>query len=488
MTFDPDTKGGGLTARRFDLSLVVVAGLLLIACLVGVWRCAAIVPLRVPLNYNEGWNAYHAAAAMAGLGPYPPAGSFMIDNYPPASFYLVGWLGLALHDFIVAGRAVSLASFVVICGAILAVAQRLGCNRIEAGFAALLFAGFLLLFTGYVGMDDPQLLGQAAQMLGLALLLSDDKRAWRDPGGAALLVAGLFVKHNLIALPVAVLIWLAFYERGRALRLAGFMLLIGVAGLVAFRIAFGFDLSSVLNSARVYSLAHCLATFGVWLELATVMLGATLLANGGGGRGARFCLIYAGVSLAVGAFACAGLGVTLNAMFDATIAIALGSAVALAQFSAPTQAARAIRAALPIVLVAPLALGVRELSDARTFAPDFWLRPLQAETRIAGDDIAYLRVHHGPAMCAMLSLCYWAGKPAAVDVFNVGSQYQSGARSPGPLIAQLHAGAFAVLQLDRSLSFQPPVSSAILQSYRLDRSTADGAFLIPKDGGSLRAK
>jgi len=483
MATDRQADNGAADAvRPLGLTLPAVASVLLFACLAGLWRCAAIMPLRVPLNYNEGWNAYHAAAAMAGLGPYPPAGSFMIDNYPPVSFYLVGWLGLGLHDFIIAGRVVSLASFVVICGAIVAVAGRLGCNGLQAGFSALLFAGFLLLFTGYVGMDDPQLLGQAMQVLGLVLLLSDAKPAWREPGGAALLVAGLFVKHNLIALPVALLIWLALIERGRAFRLAGLMLLFGVGGLVAFRFAFGFDLLSVLNSARVYSLAHCIATFGVWLQLATVMLGATLLANVGGGRGARFCLIYAVVSLAVGAFACAGLGVTLNAMFDATIAIALGSAVALSQFSAPTRAATVIRAALPLVLVAPLALGVRQLSDARTFAPDFWLRPLQAETRTASDDIAYLRAHDGPAMCAMMSLCYWAGKPAAVDVFNVGAQYQSGARSPAPMVAQLRQCGFAVLQLDRSLSFQPPVSTAILQSYRLDRSTADGQFLVPKGG------
>jgi len=481
MTTDRETDGGaGAVARPAGPVLPIVAGLLLGACLAGLWRCAAILPLRVPLNYNEGWNAYHTAAAMAGLGPYPSAGSFMTNNYPPLSFYLVGWLGSPLHDFIVAGRAVSLASFLVVCGAIVAVARRLGGSPLEASFAALLFAGFLLLFTGYVGMDDPQLLGQATQMLGLALLLSGARSVLRDPGGAALLVVGLFVKHNLIALPVALLVWLAFYEKGRAFRLAGLMLLFGVAGLVVFRVAFGVDLPPLLNSARVYSLEHGVATFGVWVELAAIMLGATIFAGVVGNRGGRFCVIYAAVSIAFGAFACAGLGVSLNVLFDATIAVALGSGCALALFSAPTRLAKAVRVALPLALAAPLAFGVQQLSDARTFEPDFWLHPMQAQARAASQDIAYLRAHDGPAVCVMLSLCYWAGKAPGVDAFNVEMQFRTGARSEGPLLARLHDRAFTVIQLDLPQSLQPPVSTAISQSYRVDRTTADGQFLIPK--------
>ena len=30
----------------------------------------------------------------------------------------------------------------------------------------------------------------------------------------------------------------------------------------------------------------------------------------------------------------------------------------------------------------------------------------------------------GPALCEMLSLCYWAGKRAEVDVFNLGQAYR----------------------------------------------------------------
>src|ERR1700728_142178 len=84
--------------------LLTVAGL---GCIAGILRAAAIIPLHVSLDPNEGWNAYHAAAAMRGHGLYPGAASFMANNYPPLSFYLVGLLGQVTGDPIVAGRIVS---------------------------------------------------------------------------------------------------------------------------------------------------------------------------------------------------------------------------------------------------------------------------------------------------------------------------------------------------------------------------------------------
>lgn len=463
--------------HRGGLILGAVVTLLATMCIAQVWRCALIVPLEVPLNPNEGWNAYHAAAAMSGHGLYPAAGSFMINNYPPLSFYLVGLIGRMTGDFIVAGRVVSLAAFLADTLLIAAVARRLGCAWLEAAFAALLFADFLLLFTGYVGIDDPQLLAHVPQLAGLLVLLSGKGTRASDLAAAALFVLGLYVKHNLVALPLAVLAWLALAGWGRAVRLALAMGVIGGVGLLAFRLAFGRSLLGELVSARVLSLGHLRATFGVWLAMAGVMAAATAAVGMRGDRAARFCLIYALCSLVIGGFFVLGVGVSFNALFDANIAIALGSAVAVADLGGRGAVLRPLLAA---VLAAPLVIGFAQLLGPRLADRDFWLQPMRREAAVAAADIGYLRSRPGPALCATPSLCYWAGKPEAVDVFNVEEQFRTAARPTGPLLELIDAHSFAVMQLERPMSFQPPVSTHILAGYRPDRVSANGAFFLPR--------
>ena len=43
---------------------IVVPALLALLCAAALWRVLAVVGLHVPLDPNEGWNAYHAASAM----------------------------------------------------------------------------------------------------------------------------------------------------------------------------------------------------------------------------------------------------------------------------------------------------------------------------------------------------------------------------------------------------------------------------------------
>ena len=46
----------------------IVLAVFALVCMVALWRVLAVTGLRVPLDPNEGWNAYHAAAAVAGSG------------------------------------------------------------------------------------------------------------------------------------------------------------------------------------------------------------------------------------------------------------------------------------------------------------------------------------------------------------------------------------------------------------------------------------
>ena len=73
--------------------------LLKLALMAAAFMCAALllrdtlaIGLHVPLDPNEGWNAYHALAATAGATLYPQPPDLMANNYPPLSFYLIGAL------------------------------------------------------------------------------------------------------------------------------------------------------------------------------------------------------------------------------------------------------------------------------------------------------------------------------------------------------------------------------------------------------------
>ncbi len=161
------------------------------------------IPVLAPLDPNEGWNAAHAIAAVTGRTLYPRPPSLMVNNYPPLSFYLVGALARLKGDFVVAGRAVSLLAFLVTCGGIATVLRLFSTGPRGMLLAVLFFAAVLLIGSDYVAMDDPQMLGHALQLTAFVLLLRA-RLIW----SALLFALSLFVKHNLLALPIAATGWL----------------------------------------------------------------------------------------------------------------------------------------------------------------------------------------------------------------------------------------------------------------------------------------
>jgi len=90
-----------------DRIVPAACAVLAAGCIAGLTRIVAALGKQIPLDPNEGWNAYHAQSAMSGGVLYPGQGSFLFNNYPPVSFYVVGTLGRVVGDQIVAGRIVT---------------------------------------------------------------------------------------------------------------------------------------------------------------------------------------------------------------------------------------------------------------------------------------------------------------------------------------------------------------------------------------------
>jgi len=412
------------------------------------------VPVLAPLDPNEGWNAAHALAAMAGHALYPPPQSLMVNNYPPLSFYIVGAMARLTGDAVIAGRILSLIGFLAVCGGIALVLRQMECGVRARLFAVLFFAAMLLIASDYVGMDDPQLAGHAVQLAALLLIL-------RGNGIVAALAfaASLFLKHNLLALPSAAGAWLLWQDRQAGLR----FMLCGIAamsfGLLLFRLFYGVSLPAELASPRLIFPANTrFAVMHLWW--AALPLAALFTLRG---PWKDFCRIYAAAALTVGLVFSAGDGVDANGFFDLAIACALTLGLALER--APALAALS---AVPL----PLFLAFNFSDNNFFFTRDF--------AGQSARDIAFLKSRPGPVLCDQLSLCLWAGKGAEVDVFNVGEEIKTGARDPAPLAGMIAARHFAVLQLQDQDALGPRVRAAIEKQYRPDHSDDNGSFLVPR--------
>lgn len=454
------------------LAFYAVLVLLAALCATGLWRVMAMLGAHVPLDPNEGWNAYHAAAAISGEPLYPGHQAYLVNNYPPLSFYVVGLAGRMVGDAIVAGRMVSLAGLAAIAAAMTAVARRFGAGRGASLLAMLLFVGGLLTFTDYVGMDDPQMLAEALSLAGLLVLLRW-KQTWP---AAALFVAGFFVKHNVVALPIAATLWLIFEDRRRGRQLAGFELLFGLAGLVLFHLAYGVGLMSAIVTARSYSLDALVTGLVAWLQFALLPIAGLVMLALLSPRAAavRFCLFYAAIAGAIGVYFLGGAGVDVNVLFDADIALCLSAALLLQRLRTWWRPAWAGALVAPLLL---FSLADADWRDAN-LDPAAW----REDAATARDDVAFLAGHPGPAMCEMLAFCYWAGKPPAVDEFNVGQQFETGARSDAEIVRLVEEKRFAVLQFDpgEPTALGDNVARALQHAYRLHHRDGFGTFYVPK--------
>ncbi|HEV2651637.1 MAG TPA: hypothetical protein VGU69_10295 [Rhizomicrobium sp.] len=463
-----------MTSRNdYVLRIAVIA--IGAGCVVGIIHVLGVIGLRVPLDPNEGWNAYFAQAAALHGSPYPAASSLMTNNYPPLSFYFIGLVG---GDAIITGRIVALISFMAVAMMMSVAARRMGCTRTEAAFAVLLFASCLLLTSDYVGMDDPQLLGHAVAMGGLLVTLLEPRSPRTMVMAALIFTVAFFIKHNLVLLPITTGAWLLLLDRrlGVTFIISGLIFLL--IGMGIFREAFGTGLFTQLAAPRLYHASNIVAAMRVWLPWAAVPTAGTVLLAvlWRRDRYAMFCAIYAATAAGAGIFFLGGDGVDVNALFDADIALSLSAGVLLNRTVRDVS-----RPVLALIYVLPLAILVFLLGpDWRT--SDYWLHPMEDDTAAARSEIELITNAKGPAICEMLSLCYWASKPAEADLFNLGQQYAKRVRSDAAFVSLLDHRAFAIVEFESPSEFAPTtrIAQSLARNYRVIRRDDDRLFMAPR--------
>lgn len=432
---------------RWAVAVAWLLGLVALACLI---EPLARLGLHLPLDKNEGWNAYRAMAVALGQPLYPDADGLAPTNYPPLSFLLIGGLARWLGDPVVIGRAIAMTAMVVVALMVGRIVASKGGSALAGAPAALWLLAYETARAKpvYVGLDDPQWLGHALMVGGLALLLLRPRITIATLLAAeALMLAGGLVKHNLLPLPLAVTLWLLWRDRRLASVWLAAGVMLGGGAVLAAHLAFGPDfLRSVLGAeaGRVYRLRAVLVDGG---RLVAPLLPAIALTAWAVVRGPRDPLhvlvaLYAVLALAFGAYSLGGVGVDVNAFFDAEIALALGAGLGLADLLRDRR-----RAALGIALAglsAVVLVGLpARLASLRAFEAG-----LADERLIADADIAFLRDRPGAAVCEEITLCFWAGKPPGVDLFTLDTRLRARTVAPEAVEAMLRERRFAVVQLD----------------------------------------
>ena len=436
-----------------------------------------LLPVRTSLKYNEGWNAYQAAHAFGGEPLYPSLEAAVSNNYPPASFYIVGGLGKILGDNIIAGRVIALAAFIFVgidIGWI--VAKRFGQPVVGLFVSFFFLATFGYYYSDYIAIDDPQMLGHAVQITALVWLLYSCRNNHQNKykyssvptAGISLLIAfSLLIKHNLLALPAAIALWLFFHNRR-----SGFLFVAIVTGVIItsfslFNVIYGPNfLSGLLETPRAYWPVGSRLNMQLWLTPQSwlIGLGAFVVMTQWRDAGVQLLGLFAGFALIWGTAIAGAAGVTYNAVFDVTIALCLLSGWALGALGGAADAQRRslwfsqsqFSAAIALSLVLLFTLPP-QLKALRTAVPD-----AKSLAERSAEDIALIASFEGKVVCEELAMCYFAGKPAEIDLFNFGQKLKSGLISEADWLKRLEHQEFSLLYLrsfSARLSVRLPASS-----------------------------
>jgi hypothetical protein len=468
----------GASPRDAWLSTVVV-------CLMGVTMLALFYfPVRrsfinVEVNYNEGWNAYKAAAVASGIPLYgtPPPAFGTGTGYPPLSFHLIAFLGNPTN-FVAVGRWVSLISVLATGLFVSLIVKGAGGSRTAAVFSFLLYEiGIALLKADRIGMSDPQLLGEALSAAGLYFYVRHpDSKRFMFASALLFCLAG-FTKHNLLAFPAAVALDLLFRSLKSFFAWAGAMLL--CAGLLAAA-TFLFDGRYFLvhllggSGGRSYSFMIAWSQFYHYVEKfqALVVIGTAWSIRA---FRSRRLLVSAFVISHLFAFWLAGgYGVNLNIFFNAFAATAIVCGLAL------SDAASALLASRPSALnpaattmFGLCAIGIMIFVPGQLRRDRQQMRILPVRQSELKSAVEFLKSRPGPAVCESLLLCYEAGKPFEYEPFSVKNYVKTGALREDETLNLLRTHHFQTVQVEVHTDEEDLRESDLLASLASDQKDPD---------------
>ena len=391
------------------------------------WR--AFWPLQI--NVNEPWNAHHADVAAAGQMLYPAPTSLVVNNYPPLSFYLVAAIASLGFDPLYVGRSLSILATLAIALAVMVLVRRLGAARSAAGLAGLWFlATMARFFSGYVGMNDPNLLAIAIAAWALVWLMrrqSSDRAV--EPAILLMALAGFF-KHNVVAIPLTAFIWLGFVDRRQACRAVVVGIGAVLLGLTICGLIWGGAFFTQMLSPRRYALGHVWGSLGRLQWIAPpIAIFALWAAHDWRRAGTRFAALFVTVAFVLQCVQRLGDGVDDNAQFELAVAAAVGLGVAFDRIEAWPAAQRwgvdRSRLAIVMVLIVRLLASANALPYLTVASPGF-RAAVEARAAVAQAEATRIQAIPGEVACSIPTVCRMAGKSYRYDAFNIDEKLRAG--------------------------------------------------------------
>jgi Dolichyl-phosphate-mannose-protein mannosyltransferase len=414
--------------RREVIYVAAFAVLSLYLLIFPVWRAQFFIEIWP----TESWNAYHQDAAATGLRLYPGADELIINNYPPLSFYVIGFLGKLFGDNLFVGRALSILALLSLTIEIFFAVRILVGSAIGGAIGALWYAAIMAHnSTIYVGANDPQLAGEAIMGAALVWFLARDRAGKRPELTLLLMVVAGFWKHNIIAVPLTAILWLLIQNWRASVRPILLSGAAACAGMLACRLLFGQEFLENLFTARDYAWGHVLGNIGhlQWVALAFFIWAAWAWSDRLT-KAAKFTSLH----IAMGLFVCIlqwfGHSVGGNAEFDLIIAIGIGIGVTFARIDATWLATRIgvhyARDIMVALLILRLIASQRQESAWVLLSPDF-RSSYYAEQAEVIKKAKLVEAAPGLVFCPESKMvCRMAGKPFTVDEFKVEEMIATG--------------------------------------------------------------
>jgi hypothetical protein len=385
-----------------------------------VWRLG----FPIEIAPNEGWNAYHADAAMGAAPLYPAVDTLIVNNYPPLSFYVVGGLAEAFGgDALYVGRVLSIIAVFTVAALIAVVVRQLGSGAAGAAVGGLWFVAVMARsFTRFVGANDPQLVGHALMMGALVWFLDREARGRSAVPPILVMAAAGFYKHNIVAVPVTALAFLAIRDWRRALLPAAIGAGAAALGIAICVAVYGDLFLANLLTARSYDAMRAVKGLGrlQFIVPALAMWGVWIAAEPNS-RAARFSKLFTAVAFVAFVGQWSGEAVLDNAQFDLVIATAVGLGLAFDRAGKTAfgrrHGATAARAVVTLVVAARLLATLRIEPALVLFSPDYRAEYAAAAQGVR-EDAARVAAIPGPVACDVKLVCRMAGKPFVYDDFR----------------------------------------------------------------------